>query len=308
MKFPIKKTIFLLSIALVSCAIYFSYTYFTNALNRFVVKTLEKSIHAQVSVGKIKLAFPLHLELKDIKINNAINIKGINIYLSPGSFLIKNRLAISHIRVIEPFVKIERGNHVFDDFYSKAQTLSPGSPKLLPYFSRITIEDGTLIYDAGDAMQVECIHIHGTLETTSLYFAKDKPYIFEARGFLKNQNSDFLASFQIQGWAAQDRSLKLKLKADKINLESLGPIYVKYLKGIVSEGRVDFFSDVSILDNNLTAECSLTSRDLVFTKADIFKLKEPLQLNFMLFVDLDKHSVKISNLHGNLLTAMVNTP
>ena len=69
-----KKTIYLSAIFIIIGLIFLGYTYTAGNLKSFVAKELEKSFGAKLSIAHMRMSFPLCLQLKGVKINDAAPI------------------------------------------------------------------------------------------------------------------------------------------------------------------------------------------------------------------------------------------
>ncbi len=77
-------------ILLISGLGFLGYIHATENLKLFISGLLEENFDAGVSIGYIGLGFPICLELKDVKINDSVDISRMRIYPNPASFLLKN--------------------------------------------------------------------------------------------------------------------------------------------------------------------------------------------------------------------------
>ena len=164
MKSLFKKTVYLVTIALIISLFFLGYTYTARNIKSLVVGTLEKSFGAKLSIAHMKISFPLCLELKDIKINNTISVSKIYVYPSPASVFLKKTFIFSSVKVIDPVVKIKKGeSYNFSGFTvlkNDTRRVSSKDSKAVFYVSRIDVENGTLVYDFGNENKIELVKIY----------------------------------------------------------------------------------------------------------------------------------------------------
>lgn len=308
MRYFLKKTIFVAIILLILGVAIFIYNYTANNFKTFIVKTLENNLKSRISIGRIQLGFPLHVELRDVKINSSIDIKNVDIYPNTASLLSKNKFIVEYIKIVEPVIRIKNKEEAIlklsDIFKTEDKTTSGQDAGPVFSFSKISFEKGALIYAFGNDAAIECCRIKGVLEGPGPYFSNSRKFTFKVIGFFKNQYSDFLSPFEILGWTDKDGMVKIKLKADKVDCESLGPIYAKYLKNNIERAKFGLLSNISILNDKLDAECYLKGEDIVFKKSQINNKKEPLIMSFILGVNFKERSIKINNLESNFLSVL----
>jgi len=300
-----KKGMPILIILLISGAVFFGYRHAATALGSYISDFSEEKFNAKVSIGCAGLGLPLCLELKDVEINESINIRSVRIYPNPLPFLLKNRIILSTVKIVEPVVRIKKGKGrkiAIPDFLKKEKdTAALKTPAPNFYFSKIYIQNGTLIYEKEKETALEFVGLKGVIERPGFYFSKNNGIRFAVAGFLKNRDSDFLSPLKINGYMESDDVMKARVQCSDIKINTSGPIYKKYLSGIVEKGRVDFKSDVRVTKTNMIAECSVEGEDVVLRKDVDQKIDTPLVANFIVLIGFRNKVVKVKNLQGNFL-------
>ncbi|MDP2911530.1 MAG: DUF748 domain-containing protein [Candidatus Omnitrophota bacterium] len=309
MKHLFKKSIYLAVIFIIALGLIFGYNYAARNLKSFVISTLENSFGARLSIAHMRVSFPLCLELKGVKINDTISVSKVYVYPSPESAFLKKTFIFSSIKLVDPVVKIKSGeNYNFADMgalkNNSFQAYSKDS-KAVFYISRINIENGTFIYVPGDKNKAEVVLINGNIKSLSIYLLGRRPFSFELAGFIKNQNSDVLSPLRIEGLITRDFVVKAKLQAQDVALETLGGLHEKYLKGRITEGKLNLDSKILISKNDLKADCFCRINDIILKDA-VQKLSMPLIASFILGFDFKDREVKIENLQTNLLSLFFN--
>lgn len=305
MRYFLKKAISIIIIILVSVSVFFGYTYATKNLRSFVSRFSEENFGVQLSIGHVGLRLPLCLELKDVKIDDSIDIGSVRIYPSPASFLVKRGLIISKVKIIDPSVKIKKGDRkefIIADFLKKKERQASSKiPAPDFYFSKIQIRDGTLIYEAGKENMLEFVKLKVRIESSGVYLSRDSNLHFAAKGFLKNKDSGFLSPLSVNGYIQPGNITKARLRASDIKVDTLPSIYAKYLRGVIKEGRINLTSDIQISRNNLIAECYLEGENLILTKDLEQRIDAPFIASFILLINFKSSLVKIKRLRGNFL-------
>ncbi|MBU1061784.1 MAG: hypothetical protein KJ952_03570 [Candidatus Omnitrophica bacterium] len=302
----IGKTTSIIGIFFIFVLVFFGYTYATKNLKVVLSNFLKKKFNTEFSIGYVRIGFPFCLELKDVTISHSVDIRSVCIYPNPAPFLLKDRPLISFVKIIDPVVRIKRGEGIKPDIAGflneKGDIVLSKVPLSSFYFSKIQIQNGTLIYDGGDKGSLEFVKIKGTLEGPRFCLSKDNVFRFIAKGSLKNKDTGFLSPLILNGYIESSDSISARIQANDIELDTLSHIYTEYLHRTVSEkGRISFDSDIKISGGNLIAKCFLEGKDVILREALDKKNNTPLVASFILLVNLRNNLVKIQNLRGNFL-------
>lgn len=305
----LRKIISVFIILLLSVAVIFGYNYAKKNLESLVSVFLKDNFNVTASVGSMKIGFPLCVELRDVKIGDSVDIKKVRIYPNPAPFLLKKNFIVSSVKIVEPVIKIKRGKREgslsIPDFLKKIEqgvSSDKGSAPLSNfYFSRMHVQDGTLIYEEGRENALEFINIRGNIQNAGIFSPKGGVCQFAATGFLKNKDSDFLSPLGVTGFVKSDNLIKIKAQIDDVKVGTFGSIYAKYLSNLIQEGSVDCKSDIHLSNKNLIAKCFLEGQDIVLKKDQGQKLDAPVLASFILLVNFKSSLVKIKNLEGNFL-------
>jgi hypothetical protein len=309
MKPLFKKIIYIAAIFLIIGLISLAYTYTAGNLKSFVVKTLENSFGAKLSIAHMRISFPLCLELKGVKINDTVTVSKVYIYPSPEVIFLKKPFIVSKVRIVEPVVRLKDGGYNFSGFTTLtngAQGPSHRGSKALFYVSRIEIEKGSLIYGSESAERIEVVNINGQLKGPYVYFASTKPFNFEVSGFIKDNFSGILSPLRLEGLISGVSGMpviKAKLQANDVALGSLGKIYQNYLEDKVTGGSLNLDTKILISEGDLKADCFCRINDVILNGA-AGKLSMPLLASFILGFDFKDKSIKIDNLQTNLFSLL----
>jgi len=303
-----KKIAAVFIIALVCFLLFFGYNYATKNLTLFIGTFLNENLDVKISIKKARVGFPLCLELKDVEIGEAINIKSVQVYPDPTGFLLKNRAIVSTVKIVNPIVKIKKEkapSSYIPDFLNrreKKDSLVISEPGF--YFSKIRIQNGSLIYEVGEDI-IELVDIKGSIENPGIFFSREGPCQFAATGFLKNKDAGFLSPLRMNGFVEANSAVKARIELSSIRPDGLGPLYAKYLSQLIEEASFDFKSDIQISRKNLLAKCFLEGKDIVLKKGEGQELDTVIEASFILLVNFRNNLVKVKNLQGNFLKVIL---
>ncbi|MFH1854483.1 MAG: hypothetical protein ABH815_04130 [Candidatus Omnitrophota bacterium] len=305
-----KRSAFIIIIFCISGLIFLGYRSLIGNIKSRLLELSKKAFNSDISVGQARLRFPVCLELKDIKIDDAISISSVRIYPSPTSFFIKNKLIISKISVTDPFISIKKedakkwGTPEFLSVNKERVKQGPLVPDFL--LSKIYIHNGVVSYDKGGNSELEFVDINGEIETPGLYSSKDRVFDFFLLGFLKNRETDFLSPLKLSGRAGPDSMIKANLRIDDIKIKTLGMVHDKYLSRVMREGRLDLNSVIELSESNLLARCLLEAEDVVLKNDSDRKTEPPFLASFILLFNFKNKLVKLKSIQGNLFKLILN--
>lgn len=305
MKYLFKRTIYLACIFLIIGLFFLGYRYTARNLKTFVTSALEKNFGTRLSIAHMKIKFPLCLVLKGVKINDTIAISKVYVYPSPESVFLKKTFIFSSVKLIDPVVKIKKGEDYHLAGFKAAGDSSAKDSNAVFYISRIDIENGEFMYDLGGENKIDLIKINGSLKGPAVYFAGKKPFSFKIAGSIKNQGSNALSPLNIAGLITANYAVKAKLKVQDVALDTLGDIYKRHLQGKVTKGSLNLNSKIFISKNNLKADCFCRINDIIL-RDTTSKLSMPLIASFILGFNFKDKAVKIDNLQTNLLSLFLN--
>jgi hypothetical protein len=309
MKPLFKKTIYLAGIFIIIGLIFLGYTYTARNMKSYVINGLEKSFGTKLSIAHMRISFPLCLQLKGVKINDTITIAKVYIYPSPASAFFKKTFIFSSIKALEPVIRIRKGH--YEDFAGFGQLENNAGQfqrdsKTIFYVSRIDVENATVIYEEEAGASIELVKINAHIKSPYAYLIAGRLLNFSVSGFIKNKDSQAsLSPLRIKGWVKGDYTVKAKLEAQDVGLETLGPLYQKYLKQKIEKGSFNLNSRILVSKNDLKADCFCKINDIIF-KDSANKLSMPLIASFILGFDFKDKAIKIDNLQTNLLSLLLS--
>ena len=283
-----RKVVYIILLLLAVASLSVGYHYATEHLESFVSRFLEENFEENISVASVGIGLPFCLELRDVKVNDSVDIRNIRLYPNPKSFLTKKDFMVSKVKVIDPVVRIKKkGRRGFQvpDFLKKGEGLNSlkGSNSSI-HFSKIYIKNGTLIYEHKEGQDFQLVKIKGRINSPSLCCPGKRIFEFDASGFFKNKDSDSLAPLSLTGIAGSDDVINARLQVSDIKLASR----------LIKDLNVDLKSDIEISKNTLTARCFVEGENM------------PATGSFLLLVNFKNNLIKIKNLQGNFLKHILN--
>ena len=296
----VKKVVLALVAFSIIVLLFFGYTHATKNLSVFVTRFLGEHLSATISVGHVRIGFPLCVELKDVKIDDCVDIEKVQVYPNLATLFLNNKTLVSAVKIINPIVKVNREKKkkfIVTNFLNKDES---ASKKLGTNFclSSIGIENGTLIYEDNKEL-LEIVNIKGSIRNPGIFFSDNNICQFTVAGFFKNRKSDFLSPLKIEGLVGTDNVVKARLQASDVKPESFGPVYAKYLSQRIEGGRIDVKSDIQMSAGNLVAKCFLEGEDVLLEREQGQEPKAPFALSFVLLANFKNKLIKIKNLQSN---------
>ncbi|MDP8230700.1 MAG: hypothetical protein P9L93_06320 [Candidatus Gorgyraea atricola] len=283
-----RKVVYIILFLLVIASLVVGYHYATEHLKLFVARFLEENFEEKISVASVGLGLPLCLELRDVKVNDSIDIRNVRLYLNPKSFLTKKDFMVSKVKVIDPVVRIKKkGKKGFQvlNFLKKEEGLGSlkGSSSNI-HCSKVYIKNGTLIYEHKEGQSFQLVKIRGRVNSPTLCSPGKSMFEFDASGFFKNKDSDSLAPLSLTGIAGSDDTINARLQVNDIKLASR----------LIKDLSVDLKSDIEISKKTLVARCLVEGKNM------------PATGSFILLVNFKNNLIKIKNLQGNFLKYILN--
>jgi len=281
-----KKT---LIAVLVIFALLFSVVYILVEVKgkELLVERLESALNKKVNIGYLGLKMPLALEIKELEIEGLVNIDYIDI--SPHLFgLLSGKIILNKIMVYRPEVnwtvglpadmKINGESKDVKIDQALAQTREIlGSPRAeFKRFPRIIIkylriEDGTLnLIDQAISQTGVKITLKEILVdvNNSYLFPESAVTNFQLTAKIPWQEDPSEGIVYTSGWVNLYRKeMQARLEIEGIDGISLYPYYSKWVdleNSRIERARLNFFSDIQGMDNEVIAQCRLELTDIKF--------------------------------------------
>jgi len=265
----------LISVIMAGLILFAGYIFWYSNGKAVVIRQIEGLTKGKVSIGEFKIIPPFNnLLMKDIRIQGVGSIESI--YISTGviGFLTAN-IILDEIKITKPDFTYER----FPPPEIKPANGQAAHPKVKPkkrYALRmiakcVSVKDGKFVFIdhvAGkDGITVTFKDID--LNARSLYiFPRSIVAKFELKGSIPWRDDPIQGKITLNGWIDFfKKDMQATLGVHDIDGIYLYPYYSQYIdleKTRIEKAKLDFNSEIQGLKNNLTADCHLELKDLVF--------------------------------------------
>ncbi|MGD9015290.1 MAG: DUF748 domain-containing protein [Candidatus Omnitrophota bacterium] len=253
----------------------------------FMTERLERALNKKVNIGYLGLTMPLALEIREIEIEGLANIDYI--YISPHLFgLLSGKIILNKVMVLRPeinwvvglptnlTVKKESEDAEIDEVLAQTREIL-GSPSLgFKQFPRIIIkylriEEASVnftdkaVSETGVKLSLEEILV----DVNNLYlFPKSAVTNFQLTAKIPWQEDSGKGIVYASGWVNLYRKeMQARLEIEDIDGISLYPYYSKWVdleNSRIERVRLNFFSDIQGMNNELIAQCRLELTDIKF--------------------------------------------
>lgn len=255
---------------------------------------LEGAFKKKVTIASVTTSFPLDLHIKGLEVENLFKIDEL---VAGGGVLdiFRRSFRLSSLKIIKPEVYIERAapgkpiakvepapqvNYTQNKLSSAAAgQLSPNplmlaQRKLLsPKFSvgRFAVSRGTLNFidkSAGDKeLKVRIQDVYLKIDNLNFKGSGFQITSFEFRGKVPWREGQKEGKIEIEGWIDfAKKDMKAAVNISDIDGVYLYPYYSQWVdleKARIESAKLNFTSNITGLNNNLTAECHLELTDIV---------------------------------------------
>jgi len=257
-----------------------------------LTEKLENTFNRKISIGTLNTSFPAYVHLKNIEAEGLFKIE--EIVAGGGLFdLSRKSFKLSVLKVIHPEVMIEKGLT-----QSTAESLiSPPkkdlqnrndnknlTPNLNPiavikgkflspsfYIGRLIVEDGTLNFIDrtvdNNGISIKIVRLNLKVDNLNLYTRWSHIISFQLKGRIPWQEGQEEGKIEAEGWLDFfKKDMQATLKIEDIDGIYLYPYYSNWVdleKARIEKAKLNFFSDIHGLNNNVTAQCHLELTDIV---------------------------------------------
>ena len=227
----------------------------------------------KVTMESFKVAPPLNLEIKNLNIEGLARIE--NVFISPSiPSLLIGRLALNSIKVNKPEFTFERKpQEAIEESEAGTNTASAKTKKGPPphiIFKRLNVKGGKINFSdhtlepPGIRVTVKDIN----LNLTNMYsFPSAAVTSFNLSGKIPWKEGAKDGEISLEGWInLHKKDMQAILKVESIDGVYLYPYYSKWVdldKARIEQANLSFSSNISGLNNNVTADCHLELTDIV---------------------------------------------
>lgn len=276
---------------LVICALLYScvFLYLSAYGKSILIKYAQEATGKRITIASFYLRYPFNIVAVNTNIPGIVNIE--RLYISPSIVgFLTGRIAFNEIRVIRPEVTIEiaaqeeSANADIRQDQIAAEPISPAAPlnspvtgsrvgyKQLPgiILRRIVIEQGVvnLLDHKVSTEGIKITFKDVTLVLTNFYTVA-RPAIanFMLKARIPWQEGRQDGKIELEGWINLfKKDMLASLKIEGIDGVYLYPYYSTWVdleKARIESAKLNFTSNLSSLNNDLTAECHLELADIV---------------------------------------------
>ncbi|MFH1783260.1 MAG: hypothetical protein ABH848_06565 [Candidatus Omnitrophota bacterium] len=305
MKIFFRKIIPVLLVLILSGMVFFGHQGTTRHIKNLLSEFSKKKFNTELYIGYINIRPPLYFELNNVKIGDIANIRSIRIQPNLTAFLVNRKDIGVKVSVIEPKIVVKKENTkqvtISDFIESKKEEFLTDYSFLTCYFSSISVQKGTFIYDDDTSDPITLVNIRGNLRGPKFHFGRPNVFNFNFLGFLKNKDSNLTSPLRLAGVAKSTKDIKAEFFASDIDV-GIFPFYAKYINQMIKGATLDFRSDIQIVENDLVADCFIKAKDIILKEGTQISAEPPFIATFLLFSNLKNKAFKIKELQGNLLS------
>jgi hypothetical protein len=241
-----------------------------------LIKQLEFITNKKINIGSFSLASPFRFEIKNLEIKDLAKVDSIFISPSLLGFLTGN-IALNEVKIIKPELTYERFTPAATTLIETiSSTDKPAIPKKkkrpIPLLIKnIQIKDGKFnfvdhaVSETGARTTVKDI----TLNLRNLCILPRSVITnFDIQGRIPWQEGQQEGRIEASGWINLfKKDMKATLKIEDIDGIYLYPYYSQWVdldKARIQNAKLNFRSDITGVNNDLTANCHLELTDIVF--------------------------------------------
>ncbi len=268
------KKIFYIFLALI-LIVWVIYFILSLSLKPFLLSQLSQALKTKVEAKSVSLSFPLNLEFGGLHIFNQdkdaelLRAENLEIGLNPFSFL-SRRILLNHFILINPVFKLEKntdGSLNISDFLKPAPGQKPAGKKNKSLLAlRIEIKNGQVEFldktvPGGFTTKIDNLNLKIAKVYLPITSAKSN---FNISFDLINPAGQVKGQSAAHGWInVIKKDMLAKMEIRNFDLTYFMPYYKSGFSS-VEKGVLNFHSEVSAENNDLTATCKLEVNYLSF--------------------------------------------
>jgi len=261
----------------------------------FLIEKLKNTFNREISIGSLNTSFPASVHIRDIEAKDLFKIK--EVVAGGGLFdLFRMSFKLSVLKLIHPVVSMEKGlitstaespipNNIPNTIDSSAKIDNPPiAPNTNPtvikqlklfltrfYIRHLIIDDGTFNFMDRDVdkngLLIKIEHLNIKVDNLNFTTLGSRITSFELKGKVPWREGSEEGKIETDGWINLfKKDMRATLKVNDIDGVYLYPYYSQWVdleKARIEKAKLNFTSNISGLNNNLTAECHLELTDIV---------------------------------------------
>ena len=235
---------------------------------------LKATFHKEVFVGSVKTRLPFDLIIRDVEVKDLFKIR--EVFARGGMFdLLGGNFFLSELKIKKATLYIEKPaeavsqDKIQDAVLSKepAAASHKGETFGLPNITlkHLAISDSTLNFTdrsvADSVIKITFKDVNIEIENLELPVKSSQITCFELTGKIPWQNNGEEGKIWFQGWINFfKKDMRAELKIADIDGVYLYPYYSNWVdleKSRIQKAKLNFFSEIIGLNNDVTADCHL---------------------------------------------------
>ncbi|MBL7196968.1 MAG: DUF748 domain-containing protein [Candidatus Omnitrophica bacterium] len=308
---------------------------------------LEEILNTNVEIGSVNVSFPLDLKINSLDIENLLKVDEIHISFGVID-LLKRNIELPGLRLLRPQLIVRRTeaginllganlkNHSFCEYansqflgenlvFAATEKITTNTQEAVPLnimIHKLIVKDGKIKFIdktlSPKVFQADIVNIN--IKAYKISFPP-RPFdmIFDiAADILTAQGEPSYSTISADGWINLiDKDMKADIAATNLDGTYFYPYYKKFLSRKLKSADVNFKSNLTAKNNDLTADCNLEIKDLLFDEPQIEELKDikildiigggiaqksrDINLNFRIRTKLDNPKINSAQIRGAVL-------
>lgn len=282
-----KIKIFFLLVIFFFVSVFLALHAFINLKGRdLLAAKLEQAFGRKATIGSLSTSFPFNLELKNIEVAELLKVD--KIVAGTGVIdILRSNFHLSHLKIMRPQINLERNLPklpVAPDTASIAKPapviqpqvkpLSPAAKKFISAYlsiGRFIIRDGTVNFidkTLGDKpLKITFRDINLRINNLNIKDQKFQVSSFDFMTKVPWRDGQEKGSISVKGWInPAKKNMKATVNIKGIDGVYLYPYYAQWVdldKARIESAKLQFTSNITGVNNNLTAICHLELSDIV---------------------------------------------
>jgi len=314
--------IFLIAFAVFLIWIIIFHFYFHIKGKEALIQRLQALTGRQATIGSLYTTFPTNVHIHNFDIAGFIHIESL--YAAGGFYNpFTKRFGFGLVRMNQPSVLISRKpeQSVLESFapvlrlfvrYGLGRS-SQDSPLLAScYIDRLILDNGNIIFtdriSDGTELVFKAEDLNAHVNNLSFYSRGSRVVDFDIQARVPWLSGSESGKMSLGGWLDwPKRSMQATLKVNNIDAVYLYPYYAQWVdleKAHIDKAKMQLTSDITGLNNEITAQCRLELTNIVFkprapedenrreekianTVLDMFKEQDKMVLTFPIKTQMD---------------------
>jgi hypothetical protein len=257
-----------------------AYLFLVGQGKKIVLQQANQWLNRDISYASIDFSFPLRFEFRGVEIGE--NFRADAIIIKPSVFgFLQRKLVLRYVAVHNPKLKIKRSAPLSDGTENLPGPVSEAIqfPKRIairsfdPIIKHVVVQDGDIEYvDKNVTPEGVTVNVSGVSADIFNVYEYPSTVIthFDISGNVPGNEENRHGKIAAQGWInLLKRDMKAKIDIRGIDALPLYPYYAGWVH--IDRNRIDtavlnFHSDITGLNNDVSAACHIEVSEIVFRK------------------------------------------